>query len=50
MGYLKTERRQLKTLILSTNVDQKSIETVYDCHLSPVGRQMAIEKTVSSDF
>ena len=24
--------------------------SVFDCHLSPVGRQMAIENYVSSDF
>ena len=38
-------RRQ--TLILSTNVVRNR---VFDCHLSPDWRQMAIEKTVSSDF
>ena len=43
-------RRQPKTLILLTNVDQKSFETVFDCQLSPDRRQMAIENTVSSDF
>ena len=26
------------------------INSVFDCHLSPVGRQMAIENTVSIDF
>ena len=35
------DRRQSKTLILSTNVDKKYLETVFDCHLSP---------DVSSDF
>ena len=40
-------RRQSKTLILSTNVDQKSLETVFDSHLSPGWRQMAIKITVS---
>ena len=29
------DRRQSKMLILSTNVDQKSLETIFDCHLSP---------------
>ena len=36
-------RRQSKTL-LSTNADQKSLETVF------FGRQMAIENAVSNDF
>ena len=36
--------------ILSTNVDQKSLETVFVCHLLPDWPQMAIKKTVSSDF
>ena len=33
-----------------TNVDQKSLETVFDCHLSPYWRQMSIKNTVSSNF
>ena len=36
-------RQQSKTSILSTNVDQKSLETVFDCHFSPTWRQMAIK-------
>ena len=43
-------RRHSKTPILSRNVDQKSLETVFDCHLSPHWQQMAIENTVSIDF
>ena len=39
-------RWQLKTLIPSTNVDENSLETVFDCHLSPNWRQMTIENTV----
>ena len=40
-----------KMSILSQNKDQKSLETrVFDCHLSPYWRQMAIKNTVSSDF
>ena len=39
-----------KMLILLTNVVKKSLETVFDCHLSPDRRQMAIENTVSSAF
>ena len=34
-----------KLLILLTNVDKKSFETVFDCHLSS-----AFENTVSSNF
>ena len=34
----------------STNAGKKSIETAFDCHLSPVGRQMAMKNTVSIDF
>ena len=34
----------------STNADQKSIDSVFDCHLSPVWRQTAIENTVFIDF
>ena len=44
------ERRQSKTLMLSTSVDQKSSETAFGCHLSPDWRQMAIENTVANDF
>ena len=43
-------RRQSKTSILSMNVDQKSLKTVFDCHLWPDWWQMAIKNTVSSDF
>ena len=47
--------RQSKTLILSTNVDQKSLETgfsiaichpFFDCHVSPDWWQMAIKISV----
>ena len=44
-------RRQSKTLIISTNLDQKSLETEHSiAMLSPDWRQMVIENTVSSDF
>ena len=50
-GMLTLDRRQSKTLILSKNVDQNSLETEFSiCHLSPNWRQMAIKNTVSSDF
>ena len=39
-----------KTPILLWNVDKKSIESVFDCHLSPHWRQMAFENTVSINF
>ena len=46
-----TGRWQSKTLILSTNVDQKSLETVFlNFYLSPNWPQMAIKSTVSSDL
>ena len=41
---IKPDSRQSKTLILSTNVDKKSLGTVFDW------RQIAIENTVSSPF
>ena len=43
-------RRQSKTPILSRNVEQKWLEKVFDCHLSPQWRQMATENTVSINF
>ena len=53
-------RQQSKILILLTNVDKKSLGTVFliaivrnrvfDCRLSPDWRQMEIKNSVSSDF
>ena len=44
-------RRQSKTL---STIDERGSKVyknnVFDCHLSPVGHQMAIENTVSIDF
>ena len=44
-------RWQSKTLLTKdergSKIDRNS---VFDCHLSPVGRQMAIENSVSKDF
>ena len=44
-------RRQSKMLL---TIDERGSKiarnSVFDCHLSPVGRQMAIEKSVSNDF
>ena len=45
------DRRQSKTLLAiderGSKIDRNS---VFDCQLSPVGRQMAIENSVSDDF
>ena len=45
------DRRQSKTL---STIDKRGSKidrySVFDCHLSPVGRRMAIENTVSIDF
>ena len=43
-------RRQSKTSIQPTNVDQNSLETVFDCHLSHDWRHITIKTTVSIDF
>ena len=43
-------RRQSKTPILSTNIDENRWKQCFDCHLSPDWRQMTIENTVSIDF
>ena len=44
-------RRQSKTLILLTRVDKKILgNRVFDCHLSPDWRQMAIKNTASIVF
>ena len=44
-------RRQLKTLITIDKRGSKiARNSVFDCHLSPAGRQMAIENSVSNDF
>ena len=44
-------RWQSKTLLAiderGSNIARNS---VFDCHLSPIGRQMAIENSVSNDF
>ena len=44
-------RRQLKTY---STIDERGSKvdrnSVFDCHLSPAGRQIAIENTVSIDF
>ena len=48
---ITTGRRQLKTLLTiderGSKIDRNS---VFDCHLSPDWRQMAIENSVSNDF
>ena len=44
-------RRQSKTFL---TIDERGPKiarnSVFDCHLSPVGRQMATENSVSNDF
>ena len=41
-------RKTLSTIVeRGSKIDRNS---VFDCHLSPVGRQMAIENTVPIDF
>ena len=45
------DRRQSKPLLKIVERGSKIARTsVFNCHLSPVGRQMAIENSVSSDF
>ena len=46
------DKRQSKTLILSTDVDQKSLETEFSIaiYFSLNWRQITIENTVSSDI
>ena len=45
------ERWQSKKLLTNDERGSKiARNTVFDCHLSPVGRQMAIENSVSNDF
>ena len=40
-----------KTLLIIQECGSKLTKnSVFDCHLSPVGRQMAIENSVSNDF
>ena len=51
--YFTLDRRQSKAASLST-IDERGSKiyrnSVFNCHLSPLGRQMAIENTVSIDF
>ena len=50
-SYITLDRWQSKTLSTIDELQSKiDINSVFDCHLSPVGRQMAIESTVSIDF
>ena len=47
------DRRQSKTFLHVTTDERGSKiarDFVFDCHLSPVGRQMSIENPVSNDF
>ena len=45
------DRVQSKTLLTFDGLGSKiARNSGFDCHLSPVGRQMAIENPVSDDF
>ena len=45
------DRRQSKTVLTIDDHGSKlARNSVFDCYLSPVGRQMAIENSVSNDF
>ena len=46
-SFCTPDRRQSKTLLLSTNIDQTLLETEF---LIAISRQMAFKNTVSSDF
>ena len=49
--FITPGRRQSKRLLSIIERGSKiGRNSVFDCHLSPVGRQMAIEKFVSNDF
>ena len=46
-----SDRRRSKTLLAIKDHGSKiARNSVFYCYLSPVGRQMAIEKSVSDDF
>ena len=52
-GYamLTPDRRQLKTLLTINECGSKIVRNSdFDCHLLPVGRQMAIKISVSNNF
>ena len=51
VGIFTPDRRQSKMLLTIDECGSKiTRNSVFDCHLSPVGRQMAIENFVSNDF
>ena len=51
MTYSTPGRRQSKTLFTFDKRGSKTDgNSVFDCHLSPIGRQMTIENSVSNDF
>ena len=48
---ITSDKRQSKTLLNSTSADETSARNnVFDCHLSPVGRKMAIENSVFNNI
>ena len=51
ISFTAPDRRQSKTLdIIDERGSKIDRNSVFDCHLSPVGRQMAIETPVSYYF
>ena len=45
------DKRQSKTLVtIEVRGSKTAGNSVFNCHLSPVGQQMAIEYSVSNDF
>ena len=47
---LTLDMRQSKTLLtIDERASKIARNSAYDCHLSPVGRKMAIENSISND-
>ena len=45
------DRRQSKTLLTIDKCGSKIVRnSVFECHLSPIGRQMTIENSASNEF
>ena len=50
-GIYKLDRRQSKVLLTIDKRENKiTRSSVFDCHLSPFGRKIAIENSVSNEF
>ena len=51
MSKLTPDKRQSKTLLpIDERGSKIATNSVFDCHLSPIGRQMTIKNSVSGDF